>query len=419
MFERDTWQEIYSVLRKNKMRTFITAFGVIWGIFMLVLLLGSGAGLKNAVFNMYGNFATNSIFMWSQQTTIPYQGFRRGRQIIFNDSDTKTIKNKIEEIQYITPRINITGWGLNSIVVRKKESESFNIMADYPDYIKIDPLDIVKGRYINDTDIEEQRKTAVIGNSVYESLYKPGEDPIGTYIKVNDSYFQVVGWFTSQHEENWGEWQNSWVVLPFTTAKKIYSMGDVVGWYAITAKPDYTATKTGQKIRTLLKQRHHIAPEDNDAIGEQNVEEEYRRMVGLFKGINFLILIVGLGTLLAGVIGVSNIMLITINERTREIGIKRALGATPVKIITQILYEAVALTFIAGYIGLFIGLFIVELVNQIISRLPEQPAMFQNPSVDVDLVLWALLIIVISGLFAGIMPARRAVRIKPIEAIRI
>ena len=419
MFERDTWQEIYSVLRRNKMRTFITAFGVIWGIFMLVLLLGAGTGLRNGVFSMYGDFATNSIFMWSQQTTMPYKGFRRGRQIIFNSSDTKSIKNQVNEIQYITPRINITGWGLNSLVIRKKESASFNIIAEYPDYYKIDPIDITQGRYLNEADIEEERKVAVIGKSAYESLYKPDEDPIGTYIKVNDSYFQVVGSFESQHGEQWGEWQNSWVVLPFTTAKKIYNMGDVVGWYAITAKPGYSVTEVGQKIRTLLKQRHRIAPEDDQAIGEQNVEEEFKKMVGLFNGINAIVLIVGLGTLLAGVIGVSNIMLITISERTREIGIKRALGATPVKIISQILYEATALTFIAGYVGLVLGLILVEVVRKVLASLPQQPSMFQNPTVAVNLVISALVIIVIAGLLAGIMPARRALKIKPIEAIRV
>jgi putative ABC transport system permease protein len=418
IFDQDRWQEIFSVLKKNKLRTFFTAFGVFWGIFMLIIMLGSGKGLSNGVKTGMGDLATNSMFMWTQRTTVPFKGFPRGRFYNFNNGDTQALIDNIPEIEYIAPRIQGFNRSGDNNVVRAERTGSFRIQGDYPEYNLIDPVKMLKGRFINNLDITDERKVIVIGQRVYEEMFAPDENPIGEYVRISGVYFKVVGLFKSKKNDQQSEQENQQVFMPFTTLQKTYNYGDVVGWYSITAKKNVTVSTIEEKAKTLMKQRHSIAPDDDRAIGSANVEEEFRKMTNLFSGINTLIWIVGIGTLLAGVVGVSNIMMIIVKERTKEIGIQRALGASPASIISQIITESVFLTAISGYIGLVIGVVLVEVVNYMLISMNASTGMFSNPSVDFAVAIKALVVLVISGAVAGMIPANRAVSIKPIDALR-
>jgi putative ABC transport system permease protein len=418
IFDPDSWREIFSTLKKNKLRTFFTAFGVFWGIFMLIIMLGSGIGLQNGVNEGMGDMATNSMFMWTQRTTVPYKGLPRGRFFNFNNSDTQALLDNIPEIEYIAPRIqghNRTG---DNNVVRGERTGNFRIQGDYPAYNLIDPMEIIQGRFINQFDIEEKRKNVVIARRVYEEMFAPGENPIGEYLRISGVYFKIIGLCKSKKNDQQAENENQQIFMPFTTLQKTYNYGDVVGWYSMTARNDVPVSHIETKAKELMKQRHSIAPDDDRAIGSANVEEEFKKMTNLFQGIEWLIWIVGIGTLLAGIVGVSNIMMIIVKERTQEIGIQRAIGATPFTIMTQIITESVFLTALAGYIGLVFGVAIIEVVNYMLSQSGAATGMFSNPSVDFDVAVRALIILIISGAFAGMIPARRAVRIKPIDALR-
>lgn len=419
MFDRDRWQEIYSTLKSNKLRTFMTAFGVFWGILMLIIMTGSGNGLKNAVYDGFVDFATNSSFIWTRQTTIPYKGLPRGRQWLFNNSDMKALREGIPEIGYLAPRLQPWSGNGDNNVVRGTKTASYDIFGDYPDYFRIDPVILLSGRVINDIDILEKRKVAVIGKRVKEELFEEQEDPIGKYIRIRGVYFQVVGVYEPKNKNiSFGEDKEKTIFLPFTALQIAYNMGDDVHFIAVTAKDNIPVSVVEKKVLSLLAARNRIAPEDEQAFGHFNLEEEFKQMNGLFAGINILIWIVGIGTLFAGVIGVSNIMLIVVKERTKEIGIQRSIGATPWKIIGQILMESVTLTSISGMIGLVLGVGILELINfQMVSSGAESE-MFKNPGVNFDIAVTALTVLIGAGLFAGFIPARKAVSIKPVEALR-
>nr|NQU93362.1 ABC transporter permease [Bacteroidota bacterium] len=420
MFDRDLWQEIFHTLKKNKLRTFMTAFGVFWGIFMLIIMLGSGNGLENGVTDGMGDFATNSVFIWTERTTIPYKGLPRGRGFYFDNRDIKALKQNIPEIKYLAPKIR--GWsagdGTNN-TIRKNKSGAFSIMGEYPEWNKIDPMDIFMGRFINEIDINERRKVAVIGTRVREVLFEPDEDPLGQYIQLQGVYFQVVGVFKPLNTNiNFGGEKEQSIYIPFTTLQKTYNYGDIVGWFSITSKENIPASIVEEKALKLLAQRHTVSPDDKEAFGHFNLEEEFNQMNGLFTGIAGLIWVVGIGTLLAGVIGISNIMLVIVKERTREIGIQRALGATPFNIISQIILESVFLTTIAGYFGLVAGVGLVEGINYMLINMGSDNEMFKNPEVDFNVAVTALVILIFAGALAGLIPARRAVKIKPIDALR-
>lgn len=419
MFDRDRWQEIWSSLAKNKMRTTLTAFGVFWGIFMLMIMLGSGSGLQNGVMNGMGDFATNSVFMWTRPTTVPYKGLPRNRRYFFKNDDIQALKDNIEELELISPRLEGGGRRSGNNVVRNEKSGAFSIYGDYPEWNLIDPANIIKGRFINSFDIEQKRKVAVIGKRVYEILFEKEEDPIGKYVRINGIYFQVVGVFAPKNQNiNFGGDKEQSIHLPFTTLQQAFNYGDIVGWFALTSKPGVEVSVVEQKSIELLKTRHKVAPEDDRAVGFFNLAKEYKQMTGLFSGINGLIWIVGTGTLLAGVIGISNIMLVIVKERTKEIGVMRAIGATPGKVIGQIISESVFLTTVAGYIGLVIGVAIIELINRNLPPAEGSNTMFLNPTVDFKVAITALLILVVSGIVAGLIPARKAVSMKPIDALR-
>lgn len=418
LFDADKWQEIFFALKKNKLRTFFTAFGVFWGIFMLIIMLGSGKGLSNGASQGMGDMATNAMFMWTQQTTVPYKGFPRGRRYNFNNDDTKALRDNISEIEYLAPRLQVGGRNGGNNVVRGERTAAFRIQGDYPDFNKIDPCNIESGRFINELDIEQKRKNIVIGTRVYEEMFENGEEAVGEYIRIQGVYFKVVGVFSSKKNGRQAEQENSQIFMPFTTLQQTYNMGNIVGWYSITAKEGYSASQVLDKAKEVVKSRHSISPADDRAVGSFNLEEEFTKMTTLFTGIDILIWIVGIGTLFAGVIGVSNIMLIVVKERTKEIGIQRALGATPLLIKTQIVLESVFLTTVAGYVGLTLGIGVLELINNLLISSGASTDMFNNPEVDFNKAILALVVLVVAGMLAGLIPAQRAVQLKPIDALR-
>lgn len=418
LIDTDKWQEIYYVLRSNKLRTFLTAFGVFWGIFMLIIMLGAGNGLRHGVTDGFGDFATNSAFFWSQSTTMPYKGFRRGRPIELNNADMEALRTNIPGLDLLAPRLQ--GWGsdANNVTYGTK-SGAFNINGDYPEFNKIDPQKLISGRFINWSDINDKRKVAVIGNNVRDVLFGENADPIGKYIKIKGVYWQVVGLFNpGSGGISFGGDKAKTIFLPFTSLQQAYNFGDVIHYFSFTAKKGVPVSQVEDEVLRYLKQRKMVHPDDERAFGHFNIEKEYKQMNGLFMGINGLIWIVGTGTLLAGVIGVSNIMLIVVKERTREIGVRRALGATPRNIISQILTESVFLTSVSGYFGLSLGVIVLTTINNMLSRPGVKAEMFKNPEVSFHIAVVALMVLIVSGLLAGLIPARRALRIRPVEALR-
>lgn len=415
MFDSDRWQEIYSSLKKNKLRTFLTAFGVFWGIFMLIIMLGSGNGLENGVVGTFGGSSTNSIFIWTNRTSVPYAGLPKGRYFNMRNEDIPAIEQGVSELEYVVPRNQLRGYGAGNNVSHNNKSGNFTVMGDYPKVWKINPMKMTKGRFLNKYDLEEKRKVAVIGSYVKRVLFGD-TDPIDKYIKINGVFFKVVGVWSSKRSGNRGERDSQTLFIPFTTFQKAFNYGNVVGWIAATAKPNADATLVEQKIKNILKTRHKVAPSDRRAFGSNNAKKEFERMNGLFRGISMLIWVVGTGTLLAGIIGVSNIMLIVVKERTKEIGIRRAIGATPASIVGQIMLEAITLTSIAGYFGLICGIILTEFLSNMIGD--GGGGMFVNPTIDLRVALTALTILIIAGGFAGLIPARKAIKIKPIDALR-
>lgn len=414
MFDRDNWQEIYATIKKNKLRTFLTSLGVGWGIFMLVIMLGAGNGLRNGVLKDFSGTATNSFFMWTQKTTKPYKGMKPGRYYNFNNGDVIAL-SQLKELSVVSPQNQLGGWRGGNSVMRGLKTGNFEVGGVYPNIAKISAVKITAGRFLNENDIREKRKVCVIGTRVREELFKADENPIGGYIRINGVYFKVIG--TTVPMSNGGEARQEAqrIVVPFTTFQKAFNYGDVVGWFAISSANGIKASDAEEKVMAIIKERHKIAPEDKQAIGHWNMEEQYLKMTGLFAGINMLVWFVGIGTLIAGVIGISNIMLIIVKERTKEIGVKRALGATPFAVTSQIIVESVFLTSFAGYFGLLIGIFLLEAVNKAIG--PEVP-MFNNPTVDISVALVSLTVLIICGALAGLIPARRAVSVHPVEALR-
>lgn len=417
LFDRDIWQEILSAIRKNKLRSFLTAFGVGWGIFMLIIMLGSGKGLQNGVTSEFSGMATNSVYIWTQRTTIPYKGFPRNRFFHFENADIEAIRENVPGVKYLAPRNQMGGYRTKNLVTYKDRNGTFNIYGDYPEIIHIEYMKIVQGRFLNPIDLKDNRKVAVIGERSRDILFTQGEDPIGKSIMITGIPFTVVGVFTKPGSDDREESGTS-IYIPFSTFQSAFNFRNFISWFSLTPHEGIDASEVEEQVITVLAGRHRIHPDDKNAFGHWNAEEEFKRMSGLFLAINILIWIVGTGTLMAGVIGISNIMLVVVKERTREIGIRRALGATPVNIIFQVMLEAVVLTLVAGYSGLVIGVAALEGVSALLASSGEAGPMFSNPGIDFNTALQALGILVVSGLLAGYVPARRAVSIKPVDALR-
>ena len=418
MFSNDRWSEILEALNANKMRTFLTAFGVFWGIAILVLLLALTNGLKNGVTADFGNFATNSMFMWTQGTSMPYKGLPRRRRFNYKIDDVQAIKNQFPELKYVSPRNQLGGYQGANNVIRGMKTGAFQIYGDYPEFIKQKPMDILQGRFISYSDINEKRKVCVIGPDVVKGLYDFGEEVIGTYIKINGVNFMVVGTFKITNSQGDSEEEANTIFIPFTTFNQAFNYGDIVGWMAITANDNISITKLKEGIFSLMRNRHTIHPEDKRAIGHWDLSEAFGRINGLFNILTIVGYFVGVLVLASGIIGINNIMLIVVKERTKEIGVRRAVGATPRNIKVQILQESLILTIISGMAGISFAAGVIWILNYLLDM--QGPVEnFANPSVSMTVVFTALIILVGSGLIAGMIPANRATKMKPVDALRI
>ncbi|MEM9824580.1 MAG: ABC transporter permease [Bacteroidota bacterium] len=412
MFDLDRWQEIMNTIQKHKLRTFLTALGVFWGIFMLVFLMGAGKGLENGVMGLFGSHAKNSVYMGGSFTTKPYMGLQPGRNIQLKNSDIAAIKAQFgDKIAYLAPRL----WMPSGEVIRGDKKGAFDVRGDMPDLVHIDALTVAEGRFLNDLDIENKRKIAIVGKRVVEVLFEKGEQVIGEYIKVQNVEYRIAGIMHSNRRGNDAIDDEKTIFLPLTTVQQMTNRPDRIGWFVCSMKPNFGAAEVEHGVKALLKKRHKVAPDDRQGIWSDNVEEEFGEIMGLFAGIRFLVWFVGIGSLLAGIIGVGNIMLITVKERTKEIGVRKALGATPSSIISMILMESVFLTTIAGYLGLVCGTLIVYLLNLGVG---EGAEFYANPEVDFRIGVIALLILIISGAITGLIPAMQAASINPVIALK-
>jgi len=415
IFSRDAWGEIFGSIRKNKARTIITVIGVLWGIFIYIALAGSAKGLDNGFEERFQEVAINSMFAWAQQTSVPYAGFKTGRPIQLKLEDVRVLKNRIPEIQYIAPR-NAKGvfGGEPGSVVRGQKYGSYNVYGDYPVLTKISTQKIYDGgRFINEEDIDDSRKVCIIGERTQKELFEKEESPIGEFIRIDNVFFKIIG--VKKFEQGGGFGDDGDIYIPFSTYKKLYNTGDNVEWLAIAAYDDADVVAVEDRVKAVLKQVHQIAPEDERAIGSFNLGEIFNKVRGFAKGLTFLSLVVGIATIIAGVIGIGNILLISVKERTKELGVRRALGATPSEIRGQIILESVFLTLVAGVFGIILGAGVLNIIANI-SEGSEIP--YTNPTVPIPFVLGALFIMVFLGTLIGLIPAQRAVSIKPIDALR-
>ena len=419
LFSRDSWAEIIEALSSNWFRTMLTAFGVLWGIFILVILLAAGNGLEKGIKQGFGGMATNSMFMWSQTASKPYKGLPKGRRYNFKISDVEAIKQGVPGLRFVSPRNQLGGFGGGNNVVRGLQTGAFNVYGDYPEITQQQPMDISSGRFINYADINEKRKVAIIGEGVISGLYEPAEEVIGSYIKINGVNFMVIGTYKKKGS-NMGDAEEAQkeIYIPFTAFSQAFNYGDVVGWMSITAQDGASITELKSQVFDVVKTRHSIHPDDDRAVGNFDLYERYSQINGLFIALNFVAYFVGIMVLLSGIIGISNIMLIVVKERTKEIGIRRALGATPWGIRSQVLLESIFLTIISGMCGIILATVVLSLVNYQLDQMDTSEMMFLNPSVNIGVVFIALTILIVSGLLAGLIPAQNAIKIKPVEALR-
>lgn len=413
MFDSDRWSEIWNTLSRKKLRSFLTAFGVGWGIFMLIVMLGAGNGLSNGVNRAFSGWASNSCFVWAQTTSLPYQGFPRGRFFSFDNQDIELIRRKVPGVDALAPRLQLGGWRGGNNVEYRGRTGAFSVNGDLPDILRIQGTEITKGRFINAKDVHDTRKVAVIGSRVADVLF-PDEEPLGQWIKIQGVYFQVVGVHRPTASANMGGDQSATIHVPFSTFQRAFNATNRVHWFSLTARPGIPAGEVQEEVKRVLAAKHRIHPDDDLAFGGFNVEQMFDMTNNLFLAITGLGWFVGILTLLAGAIGVSNIMLVVIKERTNEIGVRRSIGATPGAITSQIVLEALVLTVVAGYIGLLIGMLILEAV----SAAGIDSPFFAQPEIDLPVALIALAVLVLSGLLAGYLPARRALAIKPVDALR-
>jgi len=407
MFDLDKWQEILGTIKKNKLRTILTAFSVAWGIFILIILLAAGQGLRNGAQSQFGNDAANSIWIDGGQTSMAYEGYKPGRNIQLKNEDFYDIKNKTKDVDHASATY---GWRENKMLSYKNEHSGFLVRSCAPDHNLLEKAKLIKGRFINELDFNEFRKVCVLGEPVEKLLFK-GEDPIGKFIDVSGTKYKVVGVFNDP-----GKGDNERIYIPLLTAQRIYNGKDNVGviWATTGSASLERSEQMVNEIRNNLAKKYHFNLNDMNAVGVRNNNAEYKRIMGMLDGIKLFIYIIGILTLLAGVVGISNIMMIVVKERTKEIGVRKALGATPFSIVTLIIQESVFITSVAGYAGLMLGIIVVE----IIKYFKLEGDFFKNPDVDVNIAASAVLLIVAAGALAGLFPAIKAAKVEPITALR-
>ena len=408
LFERDTWQEVYDSMSKNKLRTGITMVGVWWGILLLIALLGAARGMENSFNRLFGGFSTNSVFVWGQSTSMPFKGFQEGKRVRLKLSHVDKIRDNVEGIEFVVPRNRN-----QALVVRNFLSGTYGVNGDYPLLDKIQKKKMIRGRFINQNDINHNKKVAVISEDIYKQLFEKDENPIGAYVQMNSINFTVIGVFQNGNV-NMGP--TSDIHIPFTTFQQIYNEGDRIGWMVITGKPEYNIKQIEADTKLLLRNLNKIHPQDKRAFGSFNLGKEFAKITGFLTGMQFLTWFVGIATLIAGVFAIGNILLITVKERTKEIGVRRALGATPFEIKRQIVVEAVFLTMISGVLGIITGGWILIIIDKVWGQ--GDDATLVNASVSIFVVFIALVILVILGTLIGLIPAFKATSIKPIEALR-
>lgn len=406
-FDLDTYREIADSLVRNRSRSLLTGFGIFWGLFMLLFLIGGGAGLKEMLMNNFEGFATNSVFLVSSNTTKAYRGFKENRYWSLDLRDIDRLKNMIPELDVVSP--TMARWGQTAVF--GINSVSCVIKGVLPDYRLIETPQLKYGRYINSTDIAQERKVCIIGKRIYTSLFPEGGDPCGSFIRVGDIYFQVVGVDFNSGNINIQGRADEAVVTALPIVQKLYKRGQTVDVIGATARNGVKASSLETRIREVMARQHYFDPTDKPALFVLNTEQIFSIMDNLFRGVNFLVWLVGLGTILAGAIGVSNIMMVTVRERTTEIGIRRAIGATPAGILSQIIEESIALTIVAGSGGI---VFSVLLLNAL-EAVTKHQASFQ---INFSTAVIATLLLVVLGAAAGMAPASRAMKIKPVDAMR-
>ena len=409
LFDSDTWQEIYDSIRKNKVRTSITIIGVLWGIFLLVVLLGAARGMENGFKKLFGNFATNSVFVWTQSTDTPFKGFQEGRRFSLTMNDIEVLKSEYtEEIKLLAPR-NQT----NNLVIKDFKSGNFKVSGDYPILDQIQKKQLLYGRFLNQNDILSIAKVAVISEDMYKQLFEIDEFPIGQYIKINSINYKVIGVYKPS---NTIDFDGDCAYIPFSTFKKVYNTANKVDWMMITAYEGTDIEQMESDVLLTLKGLHKVHPEDDRAFGSVNLGKEIGKVTGFITGMQFLTWFVGIATLIAGVFAIGNILLITVKERTKEIGIRRALGATPKSIRQQIVLESVFLTTVAGMLGIIFGSFVLFIIDTAFGQ--GEDAALVNPTVDIPIILIAFATLIVLGTLIGLIPAHMATVVKPIEALR-
>lgn len=417
MFDLDKWTEIWVTITRNKTRSLLTCFGVFWGILMLIILLGSGRGFKNGVMGRLDGFATNSLFFYSDRTSEPYKGFNKGRYWSMRNRDVETITQNVQGVEAISPVI----WGSRSDknIVYGQLTGTYNVKGVAADYFKLEAQKLHNGRLLNEIDIREKRKVCLIGKQIRETLFND-QDPCGKYVRVNGIYYQIVGVVEQRtNNVNIGGRAAESVFIPYTTMQQTTNQADRINFLGVVVDRNVAVEKVLDEISTILKTQNEISPTDPQAVGVENLAVMFGTYDRLFIGIDILVWLVGLGSLLAGIIGISNIMMVTVKERTREIRVRRALGAKLFNILSQVMSESLVLTALAGLIGLTLGVFLLDVVDKLLSSQPaSNGTFFEHPEVSIQTAVAATIVLLISGLFAGLIPAWRALQIKAIDAIR-
>ena len=406
LIDKDTWQELRESLTKNKLRTVITMIGVWWGILLLIGLLGSAKGIENKFSVQFGDYATNSVFIWGQSTSKAFKGYQEGRRPRLKFSHLEKIKNQVNGIKFLLPRN-----ARDVQVVRGVQYDNFGLSGDFPLLDQIQKKNLISGRFINQLDINDNKKVAVISDDVYKQLFEIDEKAIGEFIKINEINYKVIGVFEQGDFDFGGE-----LHIPFTTFQNVYNQGDNIGWITVTGEDGYNIRQIENDVKLVLKNLNYVHPEDNRAFGSFNLGELFERFEGFLMGMQFLTWFVGIATLIAGVFAIGNILLITVKERTKEIGIRRAIGATPFEIKRQIVLESIFLTIIAGIFGIISGGWILIAMDSAYGSGPD--SVLINASVPILVVFISVIILVVFGTLIGLIPANRATSIKPIDALR-
>ncbi len=421
IIDRDLWSEILQLLRRNRVRTLLTASGIFWGIFVLIVMLGFGNGIQDGVVKQMSGYATNSLYVWGNETSEPYQGLSPGRRITLDNTDTQALNLQVAEIAHLAARARLGRYrGRNDVNHGAKVTDA-EITGDLPAYQHILPMAIEEGRFINPLDIKHKRKVAVIGERIRRDLFGANNDPLGQEVQIRGVSFTVIGVFKPQRYGNNRERMESMVFLPLSTFQQVFNWGQSISFYAVIPDTGVSSDALRDKMVAVLKRRHRVAPYDSRALGDWNSETEFLRITNLFVGIRAFIWTVGIATLLAGVLGVSNIMLIAVRERRREFGIRKSVGATPSSVMRMVLFETTTLVGAAGTAGLLCGLMalaLIDLFTRHLTASADADILFSAPRIDIYVVIAAFVALLLAALLATLIPARHAMKIDPIDALR-